>query len=165
MMTQINNYPDECNFKKMFNEFKCPICFEVVMKATLTTCSHLFCEFCIKNAHQESSKCPICLQFCAISNPLPMIDKTISALFSAQDYDVQVERSTFIQERKDAMEEFYKRRAFEVMHRNNCSSVLMEEIHRTRYLMAREVYYMEETVATIDNIASSISNLRHLLDE
>ena len=53
-------------------EFKCPICLELIVKATLAVskdvkdgiarrCGHTFCEDCINTSMRtNSSKCPLC---------------------------------------------------------------------------------------------------------
>ena len=52
-------------------EFKCSICLEMIVKATLAvskdvkdgiarSCGHTFCEDCIETSMKTSSKCPLC---------------------------------------------------------------------------------------------------------
>ena len=52
-------------------QFKCPICLELFVKATLAvskdvkdgiarSCGHTFCEDCIETSMKTSSKCPLC---------------------------------------------------------------------------------------------------------
>ena len=39
---------------------KCTICLETVTNMTSTSCGHVFCGECIRNAVQVSNQCPIC---------------------------------------------------------------------------------------------------------
>ena len=52
-------------------ELKCPICLELIVKATLAVskdvkdgiarrCGHTFCEDCINTSMESSDKCPLC---------------------------------------------------------------------------------------------------------
>jgi hypothetical protein len=39
---------------------KCPICLDVFKDLTSTSCGHVFCRECIRNAILVSQKCPLC---------------------------------------------------------------------------------------------------------
>jgi hypothetical protein len=42
-------------------EVRCCICLDTMVNAvSLTTCSHRFCEGCIRDALRATSKCPLC---------------------------------------------------------------------------------------------------------
>lgn len=49
--------------EKMFYEFVCMICFDVVANPVLANdCEHMFCHECIQSDHLDSKKCPKCFE-------------------------------------------------------------------------------------------------------
>ncbi|CAG9316181.1 unnamed protein product [Blepharisma stoltei] len=46
--------------KKIKTLSECPICHESIVSASLTSCGHTFCEFCILNHLLYKSDCPVC---------------------------------------------------------------------------------------------------------
>uniref|UniRef100_A0A061RK57 Ubiquitin-protein ligase zinc ion binding protein n=1 Tax=Tetraselmis sp. GSL018 TaxID=582737 RepID=A0A061RK57_9CHLO len=42
------------------NSIKCPICLGGIQNMTSTTCGHVFCQECIKQAVKAQKKCPTC---------------------------------------------------------------------------------------------------------
>lgn len=48
------------SFTDKNNDFVCPVCFEMIDEAYMTTCGHSFCYQCIVNSLEESNRCPKC---------------------------------------------------------------------------------------------------------
>lgn len=48
------------SFQKQSEDFLCPICFDVIEEAMMTRCGHTFCNRCIIQSIQMSSRCPKC---------------------------------------------------------------------------------------------------------
>jgi hypothetical protein len=46
--------------KSIYEEFFCPICYEIIKECTMTPCSHNFCKVCISESLNRKKKCPIC---------------------------------------------------------------------------------------------------------
>ncbi|XP_050538428.1 E3 ubiquitin-protein ligase CHFR-like [Daktulosphaira vitifoliae] len=42
------------------NDFQCPICNELMVKACAINCSHTFCEICLNTWLKKSKVCPVC---------------------------------------------------------------------------------------------------------
>ena len=48
------------SFQKQNEDYLCPICFDVIEEAMMTRCGHTFCNRCIVQSIQLSSRCPKC---------------------------------------------------------------------------------------------------------
>ena len=48
------------SFQKQSEDYLCPICFDVIEEAMMTRCGHTFCNRCIVQSIQLSSRCPKC---------------------------------------------------------------------------------------------------------
>jgi hypothetical protein len=46
--------------KPLFEEFTCPVCFNVIDDCYMTTCGHNFCSECIKECINRKPQCPVC---------------------------------------------------------------------------------------------------------
>jgi len=45
---------------QQLGQLECPVCLEKMNKVTATTCGHIFCLECIKQAINTNSRCPLC---------------------------------------------------------------------------------------------------------
>jgi len=94
-------------FDAIKNEFTCSICQDVVIKAHGLTCSHMFCEYCIKRWLTKNSKCPFCRERTAADRLCPIIavDKVLEKYFEDQPQETQDERKKNIEEREKSRPE------------------------------------------------------------
>jgi len=46
--------------KAIYEEFFCPICYDLIKECTMTHCSHNFCKDCITECLNRKKKCPFC---------------------------------------------------------------------------------------------------------
>lgn len=65
------------------DDFKCPVCLNLIEKCMITECMHRFCAECIGKALRLSNKeCPTCRNFCATRRSL-RADKNFDGLIDA----------------------------------------------------------------------------------
>ncbi|XP_050422230.1 E3 ubiquitin-protein ligase CHFR-like [Adelges cooleyi] len=57
--TVITKFKDQA-YTILENDFQCPICNELMVKACTVNCSHSFCENCINTWLKKSKICPVC---------------------------------------------------------------------------------------------------------
>lgn len=50
---------------------KCPICTDIMVKCTLTTCGHTFCQYCLEQSMIYSSLCPLCRKNLSPNSSIP----------------------------------------------------------------------------------------------
>ena len=66
------------NFQMSLTEedFKCNICFEVLLEPTTLTCGHSFCRFCLAQwwISSKKSNCPVCRE---VWEGLPKVNVTL----------------------------------------------------------------------------------------
>ena len=71
--------------KHCLEELQCPICTEIFVSPSLTTCGHIFCQKCIQNWSNRSPNCPICRGFVGagikVTKLNGFIEKTIGHFF------------------------------------------------------------------------------------
>ncbi|KAK7602102.1 hypothetical protein V9T40_009543 [Parthenolecanium corni] len=82
------------------NEFKCSICEEMFIEATVTNCNHVFCAHCLSEWMKKKKDCPYCRKHVLQQCRAPVIDEfvlTICKLLSDQMY---ADRLQVVQERK-----------------------------------------------------------------
>lgn len=68
----LNQAPPPVDSSKKLNQLQCPICFDDIVKATVTLCGHVFCLECIQQSISSSTArgqtngklgvglCPLC---------------------------------------------------------------------------------------------------------
>ena len=85
----------------MKEEFTCVICQELFICAHTLSCSHSFCESCIKQWMKTNKDCPICRKR-STTQPIRslVLDNAIATMESKLNPDEQKEREATKEERK-----------------------------------------------------------------
>ena len=65
------------------DEFRCPICYDIIKEAFITKCGHSFCYLCITKHLEHKSQCPTCRKFLKRDHVFPnfllnrLLEKTL----------------------------------------------------------------------------------------
>lgn len=94
-------------------EFKCSICLEMIVKATLAvskdvkdgiarSCGHTFCEDCINTSMESSDKCPLCQSKIFLTIPNNEVESLIN-LFVHKYFsnEAKTARANLLKEREE----------------------------------------------------------------
>eukprot|EP01087_Luapelamoeba_hula_P005044 TRINITY_DN15127_c0_g1_i2.p1 TRINITY_DN15127_c0_g1~~TRINITY_DN15127_c0_g1_i2.p1 ORF type:complete len:428 (+),score=72.09 TRINITY_DN15127_c0_g1_i2:58-1284(+) len=89
--------------KSIYDEFICPICFNVFENAHMTPCGHNFCEECIKECLNRKHICPCC-NFETVKEKLVknhQMDKMVEAVEREKDAASQAYFNNLLNRSKD----------------------------------------------------------------
>lgn len=92
------------SINKIVNEqFICPICSECFVHATVLSCSHTFCDHCIKEWMKKKKVCPNCRAPIQSLNRSLVIDNFINDIFDKHnDERLKAERRQLVHSRQIA---------------------------------------------------------------
>ena len=94
-------------------EFKCPICLELIVKATLAIskdvkdgiarrCGHTFCEDCIHTSMESSDKCPLCQSKIFLTIPNHEVESLLNLfLHKYFSNDAKTARANLLKQREE----------------------------------------------------------------
>ena len=94
-------------------EFKCPICLELIVKATLAVskdvkdgiarrCGHTFCEDCINTSMESSDKCPLCQSKIFLTIPNHEVESLLNLfLHKYFSNDAKTARANLLKQREE----------------------------------------------------------------
>ena len=87
--------------RNLLEDYKCPICFGIVIEAQVLECSHMFCKTCIDKWFANREYCAVCrsseLDF--ELRPVTTADITIAKLFEKLPEVEQADRKQDIEKR------------------------------------------------------------------
>ncbi|XP_037074096.1 protein mono-ADP-ribosyltransferase PARP12-like [Pollicipes pollicipes] len=66
--------------KGIAEELQCPVCLDMLQRATTLGCGHTFCEACLQEVRENDPKCPMCRQRITSSIRSVTLDNIISSL-------------------------------------------------------------------------------------
>ncbi|XP_037074095.1 uncharacterized protein LOC119095347 [Pollicipes pollicipes] len=61
-------------------ELQCPVCLDMLQRATTLGCGHTFCEECLRDVRENDPKCPMCRERITSSIRSVTLDNVISSL-------------------------------------------------------------------------------------
>ncbi|CAG7724480.1 unnamed protein product [Allacma fusca] len=96
---------DYSQIKEILEEYRCPICMEILVNTSVISCGHRFCLYCIKQwFHHSHPKrfCPVCRKNCVYYQDDGDTDINISNLFRCLPVSEQEERNVVMLDREYA---------------------------------------------------------------
>lgn len=84
----------------METELQCSICNELFVAATILTCNHTFCKFCISEWKKKKKDCPICRKAISAEFRSLLIDNFINKMVENLSDDMKKRRQELIDERQ-----------------------------------------------------------------
>ncbi|KAM7249274.1 hypothetical protein ACFE04_021548 [Oxalis oulophora] len=82
------------------NEFKCSICEEIFIEATVTNCNHVFCAHCLSEWMKKKRDCPYCRKHVSQQCRAPVIDEFVLSMCKLLSEKAHTDRLQVVQERK-----------------------------------------------------------------
>lgn len=81
-------------------ELQCSICTEMFVKAVTLSCSHTFCQYCIKQWQKNKVVCPICRARTTSSCRTLILDSFIERVIKDSSKEIQEHRRKLLEERE-----------------------------------------------------------------